>query len=70
MLSRVLPNNENTLDRTVRIVGGMALLALVFIGPHTPWGWIGLVPLLTGAMGSCPLYTLLHLSTCPKPRTT
>jgi hypothetical protein len=70
MLSRILPNNENPVDRMLRIVVGVALLALVFTGPQTPWGWIGLVPLLTGLAGSCPLYTLLHLSTCPKPRTT
>lgn len=70
MLSRILPNNENPVDRMLRIVIGVALLALAFTGPRTPWGWLGLVPLLTGLAGSCPLYTLLHLSTCPKPRTT
>lgn len=70
MLSRILPNNENPVDRMLRIVIGVALLALVFTGPRTPWGWIGLVPLITGLAGSCPLYTLLHLSTCPKPRAT
>ncbi len=70
MLSRILPNNENPVDRMLRIVIGVALLALVLTGPRTPWGWIGLVPLITGLAGSCPLYTLLHLSTCPKPRAT
>lgn len=43
---------------------GVALLALVFMGPHTPWGWLGIIPLMTGVMGSCPLYTLLGVSTC------
>ncbi len=70
MNSRVLPANESPVDRMLRVVVGVALLALVFTGPQTPWGWVGLVPLLTGLAGSCPLYTLLHLSTCPKPRTT
>lgn len=70
MLSRILPNNENPVDRMLRIVIGVALLALVFTGPQTPWGWIGIVPLFTGLAGSCPLYTVLHLSTCPKPRAT
>jgi hypothetical protein len=68
MLARILPNNESPVDRMLRIVIGVALLTLVFIGPHSPWGWVGVVPLLTGLAGSCPLYTLLHLSTCPKPR--
>jgi hypothetical protein len=68
MLARILPNNESPVDRMLRIVIGVTLLTLVFIGPHSPWGWVGVVPLLTGLAGSCPLYTLLHLSTCPKPR--
>lgn len=57
--------NEGTIDRALRIVVGIVLLGLVFVGPQTPFGWIGLVPLLTGLIGSCPLYTLLGLSTCP-----
>jgi hypothetical protein len=70
MLSRILTSNESPLDRTLRALVGVTLLALVFTGPHTPWGWLGLVPLLTGLAGTCPLYTLLHLSTCPKPKAT
>ena len=57
--------NEGTIDRALRIVVGIVLLSLVFVGPKTPIGWIGVVPLLTGLIGSCPLYTLLGLSTCP-----
>jgi hypothetical protein len=37
---------------------------MAFVGPQTPWGWIGLVPLATGILGSCPLYTLFGISTC------
>jgi hypothetical protein len=65
MMEKLLPTNEGTLDRALRIVLGVALLALVFFGPKTPWGWIGLAPLLTGAVGSCPLYTIFGMSTCP-----
>lgn len=65
MLSRLLHVNEHPLERVLRVVLGLALLALVFVGPHTPWGWLGLVPLATGLIGSCPLYTLFGLSTCP-----
>lgn len=55
--------NIGTIDRTVRIVVGIVLLALVFTGPRTPWGWIGIVPLATGLVGFCPMYALLHRST-------
>lgn len=55
--------NEGSVDRTVRIIVGVALLALVFAGPKTIWGWIGIVPLLTGIVGFCPLYRVIGLST-------
>lgn len=57
--------NEGTIDRVLRVVGGAALVSLVFIGPETPWGWIGVVPLVTGLLGNCPVYSLLGISTCP-----
>ncbi len=56
--------NENGIDRAIRIVLGLVLLALVFVGPHTPWGLIGLVPLATGFIGFCPLYRVLGIDTC------
>jgi membrane protein implicated in regulation of membrane protease activity len=56
--------NEGMIDRLVRVAAGLVLLALVFIGPQTPLGWIGLVPLLTGLAGFCPLYRLLGINTC------
>ena len=55
--------NVGRLDRIVRVVIGIALLAIVFTGPRTVWGWLGLVPLLTGVVGYCPLYHLLHIDT-------
>ncbi len=58
--------NEGAVDRAVRVVVGLALLSLVFFGPRTPWGWIGLIPLATGLVGLCPLYVPLRLSTCPR----
>jgi len=57
--------NEGTIDRVLRVVVGLGLISLVFVGPHTPWGWVGAVPLATGLAGFCPLYALLGLSTCP-----
>ncbi|MCA3254365.1 MAG: DUF2892 domain-containing protein [Alphaproteobacteria bacterium] len=58
--------NEGALDRGLRVGLGLGLIALVFAGPQTPWGWVGLVPLLTGAVGVCPLYTLLGVNTCAR----
>jgi ABC-type polysaccharide/polyol phosphate export permease len=55
--------NIGTIDRLLRIVIGIVLIALVFVGPRTPWGWIGLVPLLTALIGTCPLYSLIGLKT-------
>ena len=56
--------NIGTLDRVIRIVAGLALIALVFVGPKTPWGWIGVVPLVTALIGWCPAYTLFGIKTC------
>jgi hypothetical protein len=64
MMERILPRNQHSIERIMRIGLGVALLALVFVGPRTPWGYIGLVPLATGLLGSCPLYTVLGISTC------
>lgn len=60
-----MPRNEGTLDRALRIIVGLVLLALVFVGPKTMWGLIGLIPLLTGLAGYCPLYQILGMNTCP-----
>jgi hypothetical protein len=57
--------NEGTLDRGTRVVLGLAVLSLAFIGPQTPLGYLGVVPLLTGLIGFCPVYRLFGLSTCP-----
>jgi hypothetical protein len=59
-----MTRNEGTIDRALRIVLGLGLIALVFVGPQTPWGWVGLVPLLTGLVGFCPLYRVLGINTC------
>lgn len=69
MASKLLPNNEHPVERALRIVIGLALLALVVVGPKTLWGLVGVVPLATGLLGSCPLYTVFGLSTCPMKRT-
>jgi hypothetical protein len=50
-------------DRVLRLIVGVVLLSLVFVGPQTPWGWVGLIPLVTAAIGWCPLYTILGTKT-------
>ena len=66
MLSRLLPANEHAVERGIRVTLGLGLLSLLVVGPVPGWGLVGLVgllPLATGAVGSCPAYTLLGLST-------
>lgn len=65
MAATLFPRNEHNIERILRVALGVGLLAMVFIGPKTAWGWLGVVPLATGLLGSCPLYTLLGFSTCP-----
>jgi hypothetical protein len=55
--------NQGTLDRTLRTIAGLGILSLAFVGPRTPLGYLGLVPLLTGLIGFCPIYRLLGWST-------
>lgn len=59
-----MPCNEGKIDRMLRVLVGLVLIALVFVGPQTPWGWVGVVPLLTGIFGYCPAYSLLGINTC------
>ena len=61
----LMNRNEGTIDRGVRIAAGLALLSLIFVGPHTWLGLVGLVPLVTGLIGFCPLYRVLGMRTCP-----
>jgi hypothetical protein len=57
--------NEGGLDRAIRIIAGAGILSLAFIGPQTPWAYLGAIPLLTGVVGFCPAYALLGVNTCP-----
>ncbi|MCU0757443.1 MAG: DUF2892 domain-containing protein [Xanthomonadales bacterium] len=58
--------NVGKVERGIRIAAGLGLLSLIFIGPQTLWGLVGLVPLATGAFGYCPPYALLGINTCAK----
>ena len=64
MLEKILPKNEGTVDRAIRVAAGLGLLSLTVVGPQTLLGLFGLLPLVTGLVGSCPLYRALGISTC------
>jgi len=64
-----MQTNVGTIDRILRAVIGLALIALTLAGTIGVWGWIGVVPLLTAALGFCPLYTMLRFSSCPMKKT-
>ncbi len=61
-----MQQNIGTIDQALRILVGLALIALVFVGPQTPWGWIGGAVIVIALVGFCPLYKILGLSTCKK----
>ncbi len=66
MLSNILPTNEHLVERIIRVVFGLFILSLAFVGPKTPFGYLGIIPIFTGLVGSCPLYTLIGFSTCSR----
>lgn len=58
--------NIGSVERVIRAIVGLGLIAIVFVGPQTPWGWIGLVPLATAIIGWCPPYALFGINTCAR----
>ncbi|WP_300330010.1 DUF2892 domain-containing protein [Accumulibacter sp.] len=60
-----MKTNVGGIDKILRIVVGIALIAMAALGVVGVWGWIGVVPLLTGLFGTCPAYSLLGVNTCP-----
>ena len=62
-MNKLLATNEHAIDRVLRVILGIGLVALAFVGPKTPLGFLGIIPLATGLVGSCPLYSVLGLST-------
>jgi hypothetical protein len=63
-MEAAMTSNVGAIDRILRAIVGLALISLVFVGPQTAWGWIGLIPLATAIFGWCPPYALLGISTC------
>lgn len=58
--------NVGNIDRLFRIVLGLILISLVFVGPQTAWGWLGIIPLVTGLLKTCPAYSIFGLNTCKR----
>ena len=63
-MAGLLVVNEHPIERALRVLVGVGLVSLVFFGPKTAWGYIGLIPIATGLSGMCPLYSILGFSTC------
>jgi membrane protein implicated in regulation of membrane protease activity len=57
--------NVGGIDKILRIVAGLVLIALAILGIGAPWTWIGVVPLATGLMGWCPAYSIFGVNSCP-----
>ena len=64
MLAKLFPRNEHLADRAVRVLLGVGLLAAAVAGPRAWWGWLGVIPLVTGLVSSCPVYRVFGVSTC------
>jgi len=61
-----MKRNIGNIERGIRIIGGLAIFSLAFVGPQSPWALLGIVPVLTGIIGWCPPYHLLGVNTCRK----
>lgn len=61
-----MKQNIHNLERIVRVVVGLGLTSMAFIGPANPWFFLGLIPVATGLLGWCPPYAMLGISTCPR----
>ncbi|MBE9395759.1 DUF2892 domain-containing protein [Pontibacterium sp. N1Y112] len=61
-----MEKNIGSLDKAIRVLVGLVLLALVFVGPQSVWGWVGLPVILIALFGWCPLYKILGVSTCKR----
>ena len=60
-----MKRNVGTIDRSLRILAGLVLIALAATGTVGWWGWLGVIPLLTGLFRTCPAYSMLGVNTCP-----
>ena len=64
-----MKRNVHTVDKIIRIIVGLILLSLCILGPKSWWGLLGLIPLITGIIGNCPIYSIFGFSTCSSQKT-
>ncbi len=57
--------NVGNIDRLLRLLAGLGLISLVFVGPQTPWAWLGIILVITAVVGWCPIYKIIGANTCP-----
>lgn len=63
-MDRLFPRNEHKADRVLRVLLGLGIVSMAFIGPQTPWAWLGMIFVVTGLVGSCPIYRIAGFKTC------
>lgn len=61
-----MKKNIGGVERFIRVLVGIGIMSLAFVGPKTPWAYLGIVPVLTGLIGWCPPYAIMGISTCKK----
>ena len=59
-----MKSNMGSIDRALRVIVGLILVGLALTGTVGWWGWLGVVPIVTGAIGNCPLYSIIGVNTC------
>jgi Inner membrane protein YgaP-like, transmembrane domain len=65
---KMFKTNIGGVERVIRVIAGAGIVSMAFIGPHSPWAYLGLVPLLTGLVGWCPPYAIFGVNTCSSCR--
>jgi Inner membrane protein YgaP-like, transmembrane domain len=61
---KIVKKNIGSTERVLRVLAGLGIISLAFVGPSSPWAFLGIIPLATGLIGWCPPYALLGISTC------
>lgn len=63
-----MKSNMGSIDRALRIIVGLVLVGLALTSTVEWWGWLGIIPIVTGALGNCPLYSVIGVNTCGTKR--